>query len=157
MPRIVKVISGGQTGADAGGLIAARILGIETGGWMPKGWRTELGAVDRSAWGLQEHYSREYPPRTLANIQAADLTIIVAKSLDRGSALTVRYCDKAHCPYWVATPSDNEIPVQPIWSKFAWADDLTLNVAGNRESRSPGIQRETVRLIGQFLREFNKV
>ena len=37
------IISGGQTGADQGGLLAARKSGIQTGGWCPLGWRTELG------------------------------------------------------------------------------------------------------------------
>ena len=40
--RPSKIISGGQTGADMGGLLAAKDLGIRTGGWMPKGWLTEL-------------------------------------------------------------------------------------------------------------------
>jgi Circularly permutated YpsA SLOG family len=35
-----KIISGGQTGADQAGLRTAKRLGIETGGWMPQGWRT---------------------------------------------------------------------------------------------------------------------
>jgi hypothetical protein len=43
MTKIVKVISGGQTGADQGGLVAARTLKIETGGTAAKGWLTEDG------------------------------------------------------------------------------------------------------------------
>jgi RNA polymerase sigma factor (sigma-70 family) len=38
-----KVISGGQTGADQAGLFAAEAFGIETGGWMPKGFLTLAG------------------------------------------------------------------------------------------------------------------
>lgn len=41
---IEKVISGGQTGADVGGVLAARLHHIKTGGWMPKGWKTLNGA-----------------------------------------------------------------------------------------------------------------
>jgi len=37
------VISGGQTGADRGGLIAAKALGIPTGGTAPLGYKTEAG------------------------------------------------------------------------------------------------------------------
>jgi hypothetical protein len=37
------VISGGQTGADQGGLRATRACGIPTGGWAPRGWLTEAG------------------------------------------------------------------------------------------------------------------
>ena len=38
-----KIISGGQTGADREALETARDLGIETGGFVPKGWLTEDG------------------------------------------------------------------------------------------------------------------
>ena len=40
---IKKIISGFQTGADIGGILAAKRLGLETGGTMPKGFRTEDG------------------------------------------------------------------------------------------------------------------
>jgi hypothetical protein len=40
IPNII--ISGGQTGADQGGLFAAEILKIKTGGYAPKGYRTEV-------------------------------------------------------------------------------------------------------------------
>lgn len=41
--RPVRIISGGQTGADQGALVAAKQLGIETGGWTPRGFLTEAG------------------------------------------------------------------------------------------------------------------
>ena len=31
----LKIVSGGQTGADRGGLLAAMDLGIDWGGWAP--------------------------------------------------------------------------------------------------------------------------
>ena len=37
----IKIISGGQTGADRGGLDAAIDLGIEHGGWCPLGRKSE--------------------------------------------------------------------------------------------------------------------
>ncbi len=36
-------ISGGQSGADFGGLLAAKRCGIPTGGKIPKGFLTENG------------------------------------------------------------------------------------------------------------------
>jgi hypothetical protein len=36
-----KIISGGQTGADQGGLEGARLLGIQTGGTAPYNWMTD--------------------------------------------------------------------------------------------------------------------
>ncbi|HPN84875.1 MAG TPA: putative molybdenum carrier protein, partial [Victivallales bacterium] len=43
--RIVKIVSGGQTGADRGGLDAAIALGIPHGGYCPKGRLAEDGTV----------------------------------------------------------------------------------------------------------------
>jgi hypothetical protein len=37
LTALTRLISGGQTGADQGGLRAARAAGIETGGWAPLG------------------------------------------------------------------------------------------------------------------------
>lgn len=42
---IAKIVSGGQTGADRGGLDAAIELGIRHGGWCPKGRKAEDGAI----------------------------------------------------------------------------------------------------------------
>src|SRR2546422_7963506 len=41
--RLTKIISGGQTGADMGALLAAQDLSVESGGVAPKGWLTEEG------------------------------------------------------------------------------------------------------------------
>jgi hypothetical protein len=41
---LTRVVSGDQTGADQGGLRAARAAGIPTGGWAPKGWLVESDA-----------------------------------------------------------------------------------------------------------------
>ena len=50
-----KIISGGQTSADQAALDAAIKLGIDHGGWIPKGRTTETGI-------LHENYDlREMP------------------------------------------------------------------------------------------------
>ena len=74
---INKIISGGQTGADIGGLLAAKELNIPTGGTAPKGYRTELGSnFDLcDIFNLSEHSSDKYPPRTAANVKNSDGTV----------------------------------------------------------------------------------
>jgi hypothetical protein len=42
---IIKIISGGQTGADQSALDAAIELDISHGGWIPKGRKTEVGPL----------------------------------------------------------------------------------------------------------------
>src|SRR3546814_6084127 len=87
------VISGGQTGADQGGLLGARDAGVRTGGTVPKGWRTEDGAASWLAeFGLVEGQGKSYSARTRANAAAADGTVLFGNHLSTGSALTERYC-----------------------------------------------------------------
>ena len=40
---IEKIVSGGQTGVDQAGLLMATEMGIEVGGWCPKGGLDENG------------------------------------------------------------------------------------------------------------------
>ena len=42
--KVVRIISGGQTGADRAGLEAGRLLGVATGGTAPDNFLTEHGA-----------------------------------------------------------------------------------------------------------------
>lgn len=46
-----RVVSGGQTGADQGGLRAARVDGIPNGGWAPLGLLVE--SEDGQAWQVR--------------------------------------------------------------------------------------------------------
>ena len=74
-----KVISGGQTGSDQAGLIAAARFGIATGGWMPRGFETADGPNPRLAerFGLREH-TGGYVERTSTNVRDSDGTIRIA-------------------------------------------------------------------------------
>jgi hypothetical protein len=91
---IGKIICGGQTGVDQAALRAARACGIQTGGWAPRGFRTDDGPAPWLAdFGLREHPSADYPDRTRANVGEAGLTLIVVtreSDLAGGTALTLR-------------------------------------------------------------------
>src|SRR5215470_1645963 len=95
-----RVISGGQNGADQGSLRAAKTLGIPTGGWAPKGWATEDGPAEKllRAFGLKELSQPGYPPRTRANVLAANATVIFGQD-SSGSRLTPEECVRAHKPH----------------------------------------------------------
>lgn len=137
---ITLIISGGQTGADQAGLAAARARGIATGGWAPKGWRTEQGPFPDlgTVFGLMEHETEhDYAPRTQANVDMADATVIFGKR-SRGSNLTERLCQLSGKPYkWVHKPGVTAEVGLRLWLKRT--NPQTLNVAGNRESVNPGI------------------
>jgi predicted Rossmann-fold nucleotide-binding protein len=82
-PRLDRVISGGQTGADQAGLEVAARLGIPTGGVMPEGFHTEDGPRSDLAacYGLVEAGAPAYPERTERNVLLAEGTVVfVAES-----------------------------------------------------------------------------
>lgn len=163
MVKIIRVISGGQTGADMGGLKAARSLGIETGGFAPKRFRTERGSSNvelRDVYGLTEVIDGSYAVRTEKNVLEAHGTIIIGDVNSRGSDLTRRLCNKHNKPFmlisWPLNSVDNAITKESEYlEKLANFKQLyhvsILNVAGNRESVNPGIEEYTEQLLKKFL------
>jgi hypothetical protein len=147
--RPTKIISGGQTGADLGALVAAQKLGIATGGTAPLGYRTERGPqpeILRDRFGLTEAETSNYDHRTLINIRAADATLIVAdRPASAGTGLTIRLCRLASKPY-ILNPTPDELNHWLHLHKPA-----ILNVAGNRESVAPGIAQKTIALLTAVL------
>lgn len=146
--RLDKVISGGQTGADQGGLYAAELVGIPTGGTMPKGFRTAVGSnpVLAARFGLSEHTSPDYRWRTGINVRDADGTIRIATDFNSpGEILTLEYIkayNRSHLKIDALHPPD---PTEVVtW--LASHQIHILNVAGNSEHNSLG--------IGEFTREY---
>ena len=147
--RPEKVISGGETGADIGGLVGAKRAGIKTGGTAPRGFKTELGdkPEELKAFGLIPHPSPLYKDRTKENIRASDATIIFSEDPNStGTKLTVDLCRALNKPYLLLTKfGENEMITA---SSFLNQNrPLTLNIAGNRESVSPGITSRVARFV----------
>lgn len=136
---IEKVVSGGQTGADQAGWRAAKNSGILTFGYMPKGFKTEVGPRPKFAelYGAVEHESPDYPPRTLANVKEAEATFWFGRGDSRGFACTSNACKKAGLPIW--TVLDPDSPTDRMVTLVRGMRYTSLNIAGNRESLSRGI------------------
>lgn len=133
---IKKIISGGQTGADQGGLEAGKILGLETGGTAPKYYQTETGPnlKLKTEFGLQECNIAGYYERTYRNIIFSDCTVLFGNMNSPGSKLTLHLCEVEDKAYLI-NPTEKEL--------IKWLEEYDiqiLNVAGNRESKNPGIQ-----------------
>jgi len=148
MIALRKIISGGQTGADIGGLVAGKLLNLETGGTAPKGWITEDGSnyLLGFLYNLKEG-SPGYVARTKINIADSDATLILGNVNSPGSKLTLDTCEKQGKLYLV-NPEPDELRT---WLENY--DIRTLNVAGNRESKNPGIGVRTIRLLCQALKK----
>ena len=70
-----KIISGGQTGADCAGLDFAIEVGLEHGGFVPRGRRAEDGRIP-GQYHLTELSSISYAVRTKRNVREADGTVV---------------------------------------------------------------------------------
>jgi hypothetical protein len=155
-PRVQRLISGGQTGADQAGLEVAGRLGISTGGFMPKGFRTEAGPrPDLAArFGLVEAETADYPERTERNVLLADGTVVFAGENSRGSRLTVRLCRTHARPCLELRP---DLPIKEAAERLrAWLVEHaigTLNVAGSRESQAPAIGGYVAAVLGRLLQD----
>lgn len=161
-----QLISGGQTGADRAGLLAAELLGIPTGGWMPRGFRAADGCHPHFAdrFGMLQHPSPLYPPRTRENIRAACATVCLEGVQDsRGVALTRELAVRAKKPLLRIRFFRD---LQGGWQSDHAPSDLTewmvrqkvkiLNVAGNEESKAPGLQQAALNYLLAVLQPWAK-
>ena len=149
-----KIISGGQTGADQGGLLGASnrsyIDPVPTGGTAPPGFMTEAGPAPWLAdkFGLVEGQAdpKVYPKRTMKNIEDSDGTLLMGNKSSSGSKLTETLCYALKKPL-IVNPSATELTTWLLHNPQI----KVLNVAGNRESKNPGIQKRTAELISDTI------
>lgn len=145
----MKIISGGQTGADRAALDAAIVLGIPHGGWIPKGRKTEAGPLP-SFYRLKEHPSSRYRDRTERNILTADATLICSFGpLSGGSALTQALAIRHDRPF-LHIDFEQVPPLDSVFWVERWLARIhpqTLNVAGPRASSAPRIYQSVYDLL----------
>ena len=145
-----KICSGGQNGADQAGLRAAKSVGLKTGGWIPNNCKTLDGPrFDLLLeFGLTEHASPLYPPRTEANVCTSDATIRFASNFNSaGERCTKRAIKWFKKPYLDVDIND-PLPIEEVVKWIKDNDFKILNIAGNSEDTSPG--------IGKFVEDYLK-
>jgi Circularly permutated YpsA SLOG family len=144
-----KIISGGQTGVDRGALLAAIELGIDHGGFCPRGRLAEDGAI-AARFQLVETESSSYHVRTEKNVLESTGTLIVHRGLlVGGTALTEKFALRHERP---CLKIDLDQPQPPVRVEVirGWLRKhriAVLNIAGPRESSQPGIQEEARQLV----------
>jgi hypothetical protein len=151
---VEKVVSGGQTGVDRAALDVALARGLACGGWCPSGRRAEDGPLD-DRYPLSETPSPEYAQRTEWNVRDSDGTLVLHRGdLSGGTAQTIEIARRLGKPCCVL---DLTMAPQPS-AVHAWVQRhriSVLNVAGPRESRSPGIYASALRFLDQVFATTN--
>lgn len=134
----LMVFSGGQTGVDQAAWRAAVRCGLETGGMMPRGYKTEDGPRPDFAalYGAVEHESADYPSRTMANVVASDLTLWLGPGGTNGFHCTRNAAWELNRPFWDAGERD---AAELAHDLRMFGRCRILNVAGPRESTWPGV------------------
>jgi len=153
-----KIISAGQTGADVAGLIVAKQFGLETGGWMPKGFLTQSGPRPEWAeqYGLTEHNSAKYPPRTYSNVKDSDATIRIAHNMHSPGEIctlnAIRQYKKPHIDVEFGNYPIHDAPsvsAETVVEFLEKHDVKVLNVAGNSEKTHTGMAGDVVEFLSK--------
>ncbi len=154
---IKKIISGGQTGVDQAALDAAIACGIEYGGWLPAGRKTENGPLPMR-YALVELESESYPARTRRNIVEADATLIISHGpLTGGSALTANIAQKMNIPYMHLDLNrlSGEVRLKKVQAWLQEIKPVILNVAGPRASSDSRIYQLSYDIVVELLKANN--
>lgn len=146
---IHTISSGGQTGVDRAALDVAISKGINIEGWCPKGRWAEDGPLP-AYYPLKETESDQVELRTEKNVIETDASLVLAygQNYDNGSLYTIEQCRKYNKPIFeldLSMKSSVQVPRFSEWiSKY---EIQNLNIAGPRESSSPGIYKVASELL----------
>jgi hypothetical protein len=151
-------VSGGQTGADRAALDVALALGLPYGGWCPAGgWAEDLttppGLLARYPL-LRPSESADPDVRTLLNVRDSDATLVVrpGTAASPGTDLTLGAARELERPFLVTGGDAAEVVGWLVGLGARPPLDLTLNVAGPRESEQPGVHEVTRALLTEVIR-----
>ena len=136
--KLPKLVTGGQTGVDRACLDFALQYEIKCGGWCPRGRLAEDGVIDE-CYPLVETASDDVAQRTEWNARDSDATLLLSCGEPKdGTMLTVEMAERYGKPVHIV-----DIEKTPDIQAFSeWMSSNTievLNVAGPRESHSPGV------------------
>jgi putative molybdenum carrier protein len=152
--KVLKIISGGQTGDDRAALDVALEHGIDCGGWCPAGRLDEFGRIpDR--YPVQELLQGGFGERTLQNVKDSDGTLVIYFiKLRGGTEQTVQFCVGLQRPHQLIDAST--IAAQDAAKLIAGFVDRNkigiLNVAGPRQSEWPEGYDYASRALKAFLK-----
>jgi hypothetical protein len=146
---VEKIISGGQTGVDRAALDVALELGIDCGGWCPKGRRAEDGQIP-ARYPLSETTSSTYSQRTKRNVRDSDATLILSIGEPRGGTLLTQRTAAQLGKPCLTVDLDASTAADEVRKWVHRHEVRAMNVAGPRESQARGIALRATRLLREL-------
>ncbi len=148
----ITIISGGQSGVDRAALDFALENGINCGGWCPIGRLAEDGIIPEK-YPLKETTTSDYEERTRMNVSGSDGTIIIYEDeMDKGTLFTLDVASSMRKPVFIVQLSfDQTFDKEQLNSWIEQNSISTLNIAGPRESSSPGIYNLTFSFLNSIM------
>lgn len=168
MSRIVKVLSGGQSGADRGVLDAARQCGVPIGGWCPAGgWAEDLTTppgVLALYPEMVETPSADVIQRTEWNIRDSTCCIVFnthAAGTSRGTDAGYAFYEKYNTPNWTFVLGDPDTYGAQVKAAIDWLnglndDAIVISIGGPRASEYDGIYDVAFNVVTAILEELAK-
>lgn len=139
----MKIISGGQTGADIAGLKIAKKHGFVTGGNIPKGCVTLDGPKPEyiELYNMKETSSTDYPTRTMLNVKESDCTIWFGeKKVSPGKLCTFKHIKNYNKPY-VDVDVNNFTSVDTLLDWIKSNNFKIINIAGKSETKINNMEK----------------
>lgn len=159
--RNIRIVSGGQTGADRAALQVAKDLKLPYGGWVPKGgWAEDYPTAPgllADYPNMREAGTPEPAERTRLNIRDSSATLILvtnSSASSPGTDLTRAEAAKRGRPLLVVNVDDPHASDEIA----EWLRPMklmhVLNVAGPRESEAPGLQAKACAVLRSTLKNY---
>lgn len=149
--RLKRIVSGGQSGVDRAALDVAMRLGFGCGGWCPRGRLSEDGSIPMN-YPLKETPTPAYAERTEWNARDSDGTLVLTWGPPaNGTAFTVDMAHKHGRPVLVIDLDRRAANLDEVHTWLLENGIRTLNVAGPRESKCPGIYEDASAFLEALL------
>jgi hypothetical protein len=161
---MIRLLSGGQTGADRAALDVALKLGIPYGGWVPKGgWAEDAplspGVLDKYPQ-MRETETSDPAERTRLNVRHSQATLILVNgpegTTSPGTLLTEQTAEQLGRPFLVVRLDEPgaRCLVGDWLRSMSKVQVLELNIAGPRESEAPGTYAQSRELLEAVLSSY---
>lgn len=150
----IKIICGGQSGVDRAALDFALENGMPCGGWCPFGRLAEDGIIP-DTYPLKESVTTDYEERTKLNVRDSDGVIIMYQDeMDKGTQLTINIAHSKRIPLLEINLKDYQTNIKEVLNEWLIKNKiLILNIAGPRESSTPGIYNDTKSFLDNLLEQ----